>query len=49
MSTIMNRPITGKARLPAEIINRYATSGFYASYFRDLDGNMLNAFCMSES
>lgn len=24
-----------------------ATSGFYAGYFRDLDGNKLNAFCMS--
>ncbi len=23
------------------------TSGFYAGYFRDLDGNKLNAFCMS--
>ena len=23
-----------------------ATSGFYAGYFRDLDGNKLNAFCM---
>lgn len=23
-----------------------ATSGFYAAYFRDLDGNKLNAFCM---
>ena len=23
--------------------------GFYAGYFRDLDGNKLNAFCMSES
>lgn len=22
-------------------------SGFYAGYFRDLDGNKLNAFCMS--
>jgi catechol 2,3-dioxygenase-like lactoylglutathione lyase family enzyme len=22
------------------------TSGFYAAYFRDLDGNKLNAFCM---
>ena len=22
------------------------TSGFYAGYFRDLDGNKLNAFCM---
>jgi predicted lactoylglutathione lyase len=22
-------------------------SGFYAAYFRDLDGNKLNAFCMS--
>ena len=21
-------------------------SGFYAAYFRDLDGNKLNAFCM---
>ena len=21
--------------------------GFYAAYFRDLDGNKLNAFCMS--
>ena len=21
-------------------------SGFYAGYFRDLDGNKLNAFCM---
>ncbi len=25
-----------------------ATSGFYAGYFRDLDGNKLNAFCMVE-
>ena len=25
-----------------------ATSGFYAAYFRDLDGNKLNAFCMVE-
>lgn len=24
------------------------TSGFYAGYFRDLDGNKLNAFCMVE-
>ena len=24
-------------------------SGFYAGYFRDLDGNKLNAFCMVES
>jgi len=24
-------------------------SGFYAGYFRDLDGNKLNAFCMTES
>jgi predicted lactoylglutathione lyase len=23
-----------------------STSGFYAGYFRDLDGNKLNAFCM---
>lgn len=23
-----------------------ATSGFYAGYFRDLDGNKLNAFCI---
>lgn len=23
------------------------SSGFYAAYFRDLDGNKLNAFCMS--
>lgn len=23
-----------------------ANSGFYAGYFRDLDGNKLNAFCM---
>jgi len=23
-------------------------SGFYAAYFRDLDGNKLNAFCMIE-
>ncbi|MFC3122421.1 VOC family protein [Agaribacter flavus] len=23
-----------------------ASSGFYAAYFRDLDGNKLNAFCM---
>jgi predicted lactoylglutathione lyase len=23
-----------------------ATSGFYAGYFRDLDGNKLNAFCL---
>ncbi|HSL19661.1 MAG TPA: VOC family protein [Methylomirabilota bacterium] len=23
-------------------------SGFYAGYFRDLDGNKLNAFCMTE-
>ena len=23
------------------------SSGFYAGYFRDLDGNKLNAFCMS--
>ena len=23
--------------------------GFYAAYFRDLDGNKLNAFCMVES
>ena len=26
-----------------------ATSGFYAAYFRDLDGNKLNAFCMIEA
>ncbi|MBC3764698.1 VOC family protein [Neptunicella marina] len=26
-----------------------ATSGFYAGYFRDLDGNKLNAFCMVEA
>jgi catechol 2,3-dioxygenase-like lactoylglutathione lyase family enzyme len=25
-----------------------ATKGFYAGYFRDLDGNKLNAFCMIE-
>jgi len=25
-----------------------ANSGFYAGYFRDLDGNKLNAFCMIE-
>ena len=25
-----------------------ANSGFYAGYFRDLDGNKLNAFCMVE-
>jgi catechol 2,3-dioxygenase-like lactoylglutathione lyase family enzyme len=25
-----------------------ATAGFYAGYFRDLDGNKLNAFCMVE-
>ena len=25
-----------------------ATSGFYAGYFRDLDGNKLNAFCLVE-
>ena len=25
-----------------------ATSGFYTGYFRDLDGNKLNAFCMVE-
>ena len=24
-------------------------SGFYAAYFRDLDGNKLSAFCMSET
>jgi len=24
-------------------------SGFYAGYFRDLDGNKLNAFCMTQS
>lgn len=24
------------------------SSGFYAGYFRDLDGNKLNAFCMEE-
>lgn len=24
-------------------------SGFYAGYFRDLDGNKLNAFCMTSS
>ncbi len=24
------------------------TKGFYAGYFRDLDGNKLNAFCMVE-
>jgi len=23
--------------------------GFYAAYFRDLDGNKLNAFCMKKS
>jgi predicted lactoylglutathione lyase len=23
-----------------------ASSGFYAGYFRDLDGNKLNAFCI---
>jgi len=26
-----------------------AVSGFYAGYFRDLDGNKLNAFCMVEA
>ena len=26
-----------------------ATSGFYAGYFRDLDGNKLNAFCMIDA
>lgn len=26
-----------------------ATSGFYAGYFRDLDGNKLNAFCMVQA
>ncbi len=26
-----------------------ASSGFYAGYFRDLDGNKLNAFCMVEA
>lgn len=25
-----------------------ATKGFFAGYFRDLDGNKLNAFCMVE-
>ncbi len=25
-----------------------ANTGFYAGYFRDLDGNKLNAFCMVE-
>jgi predicted lactoylglutathione lyase len=25
------------------------TSGFYGGYFRDLDGNKLNAFCMTNS
>jgi len=25
-----------------------ATSGFYCGYFRDLDGNKLNAFCIVE-
>ncbi len=25
-----------------------SSSGFYAAYFRDLDGNKLNAFCMVE-
>ncbi|MCH2190867.1 MAG: VOC family protein [Gammaproteobacteria bacterium] len=25
-----------------------ATNGFYAGYFRDLDGNKINAFCMVE-
>ena len=25
-----------------------ASKGFYAGYFRDLDGNKLNAFCMVE-
>jgi predicted lactoylglutathione lyase len=25
-----------------------ATKGFYAGYFRDVDGNKLNAFCMVE-
>ncbi|VAW46086.1 Lactoylglutathione lyase, partial [hydrothermal vent metagenome] len=25
-----------------------ANKGFYAGYFRDLDGNKLNAFCMVE-
>jgi len=24
------------------------SSGFYGGYFRDLDGNKLNAFCMVE-
>jgi len=24
-------------------------TGFYAGYFRDLDGNKLNAFCMTQS
>lgn len=26
-----------------------ATSGFYAGYFRDLDGNKFNAFCMVDA
>jgi len=26
-----------------------ASSGFYAGYFRDLDGNKLNAFCIVQS
>ena len=26
---------------------RNAVSGFYGGYFRDLDGNKLNAFCMA--
>jgi predicted lactoylglutathione lyase len=28
---------------------RGAIPGFYAGYFRDLDGNKLNVFCMSET
>ncbi|TQV76012.1 VOC family protein [Exilibacterium tricleocarpae] len=28
---------------------RGEVSGFYAGYFRDLDGNKLNVFCMVES
>ena len=48
MSMIMNRPMTGKAGLPGETMNRYAASGSYAEYFRDPDGNKLNVFFMGQ-
>ncbi len=48
MSTFMNRLITGKAGLYGETMNRYATSGSYAEYFRDPDRNKLNVFFMGQ-